>query len=404
MNERRYDADYLRVGAFMLLILYHVGQYYVADWGWHIKSESQSEFLQIIMTWSNQWRMQLLFLISGLVLALIEPRISSRQLLKVRNTRLGVPLLFGIFVIVPPQLYFQLIQFEGYNDSYLNFMLMYVNPNNELYPQHQHTPLGLATWNHLWYLPYLFVYSVIYVMLKPMLQKINWGNLDGSVTVVTLFLAYISLQTIAGLVVKPYFPQHQNLISDWYSHCIYLTAFFFGYMLARLPKRWDSIREHRRIWLGLAVLHYIILITLYRDTFGFFAENPYAELPILIKAGVQWLIYTNIAAWLFTMIGYAAQYLRKGHAVLTYMNEAILPWYILHQTLIILFAVWMAQFNLNAGIEAVILIVLTVVGCGMGYELVKRNNITRWLFGLKINPSKKRPATRAELITEKPVP
>ena len=218
---------------------------------------------------------------------------------------------------------------------------------------------------------------------------------------VALFLGYIALQTLAGLVVKPHFPQHQNLISDWYSHCIYLTAFFFGYMLAKLPKRWDSICEYRRVWLGLAVGHFIILLTLKHDTFGFFAAHPYQELPILLKAVIQWLIYTNIAAWLFTLIGYAAMYLRKSHPALTYMNDAILPWYILHQTLTILFAIWLGFFDLGPVIEPVLLIILTVAGCGLGYELIKRNNFSRWLFGLKVQESNNRVAIEPNLKTSK---
>ena len=66
MKTRRYDLDWLRVLAFGLLILYHTGMFYVADWGWHVKSVHQSEWLQLPMLLSNQWRMPLIFLVSGL--------------------------------------------------------------------------------------------------------------------------------------------------------------------------------------------------------------------------------------------------------------------------------------------------------------------------------------------------
>ena len=63
---RRHDIDALRALAFGLLILYHLGMLYVFDWGWHIKSPYQSEWLQVPMLFLNRWRMHLVFLVSGL--------------------------------------------------------------------------------------------------------------------------------------------------------------------------------------------------------------------------------------------------------------------------------------------------------------------------------------------------
>ena len=73
---RRYEMDWLRVLVFGLLIFYHIGMYYVSDWGWHIKSQHQSEWLQNIMLWSCQWRMSLLFLISGSAVAFLLRKMS----------------------------------------------------------------------------------------------------------------------------------------------------------------------------------------------------------------------------------------------------------------------------------------------------------------------------------------
>ena len=42
--QRRHDLDWVRVCAFALLVLYHVGMYYVT-WDWHVKSPAASEAL-----------------------------------------------------------------------------------------------------------------------------------------------------------------------------------------------------------------------------------------------------------------------------------------------------------------------------------------------------------------------
>lgn len=85
ISNRRVYLDYLRVIAFALLILYHTGMYYVADWGWHIKSDHQSYFLQNLMILTNTWRMSLLFFISAITLALVEQRYSLGKLLFTRS-------------------------------------------------------------------------------------------------------------------------------------------------------------------------------------------------------------------------------------------------------------------------------------------------------------------------------
>ena len=105
--SRRYDLDWLRVLAFGLLILYHVGKFYAADSGWHVKSAHTAEWLQYPMLFSNQWRMSLLFVISGLALSFVWGRYSPGKLALRRAWRLLVPLVFGMAFVVAPQPYYE---------------------------------------------------------------------------------------------------------------------------------------------------------------------------------------------------------------------------------------------------------------------------------------------------------
>ena len=63
-SPRRHDLDWIRVGAFVLLILYHVGMFYV-PWDWHVKSSHEVPGLIPAMLLTNPWRLTLLFLVSG---------------------------------------------------------------------------------------------------------------------------------------------------------------------------------------------------------------------------------------------------------------------------------------------------------------------------------------------------
>src|SRR5690606_40061762 len=103
--QRRPDTNALRALALASLIAYHCGMAYVSEWDWHVKSSYLQEWLQWPMLAMNRWRMALLFLISGLAMGLYRPARQPGRFAWERTLRLLLPLLFGMFVIVPVQAY-----------------------------------------------------------------------------------------------------------------------------------------------------------------------------------------------------------------------------------------------------------------------------------------------------------
>ena len=382
-DDRRYDIDWLRSLAFILLIFYHIGQFYVADWGWHVKSAYQSEFLKNIMLLVNQWRMPLIFLISGVALSLVEPKINNMQLLKIRFVRVFVPLVFGMYLIVPPQLFFELIQNENFAGSYWEFFSFYIDPSTQMYPQKQYSPLGLLTWNHLWYLAYLWHYTLLYLLLKPILVRINW-NLFTSKIPGWLIVVFLScLLSLYTMYLEPLYPKTHALFGDWYNHAYSLTFFLAGYVLAKSTDAWDKIIQNRRIWLVMSVIGYVVIVCRFNRIMGF--DIDYAESSDIVKFALHSLWSFNKLFWILMIIGYAGHYLNKASLVLSYINEAILPWYILHQSIIIIVAMSLAEFSLGGFWEPVLIILFTIGICGVSYELIKRIKLTRFIFGMKLN-------------------
>ncbi len=109
MTDRRYDLDWLRIIAFGLLILYHCGMFYVS-WDWHVKSRFASDAIEPLMMLTNPWRLTLLFLISGAATRFMADKMSVWKLTGSRMGRLWPPLLLAMFVIVPPQSYFEIVE------------------------------------------------------------------------------------------------------------------------------------------------------------------------------------------------------------------------------------------------------------------------------------------------------
>jgi len=389
IDNRRYDIDWLRVLAFILLIFYHIGQFYVADWGWHVKSTYQSGFLKNIMLLINQWRMPLIFLISGLALSLVEDKIDRIQLFKVRLTRVFIPLLLGMFIIIPPQVYYELVQSESYSAGYFEFIKLYLNSNTSMYFEHQlltsriGLPFGLITYNHLWYLLYLFTYTLVYIAIKPLLLRINWQKISKDVSAITIFAVPLILILLYDFILLRYFPDDTFvLIGDWYNHALYFTVFMLGYALAKTPNVWKTLIEYRKTWLILAITSYVLVIIRFNRVLGF--DVDYATSSMITQFFITFIWSANKVFWLLCILGFAGAYLNKKHPMLTYMNDAVLPWYILHQTFIIIFAMWLAKLELGPVLEPVLLIIFTFIGCALGYEAIKRFTVSRIVFGMKI--------------------
>jgi len=156
IKQRRYDLDWLRVSAFYILILYHVGMIFV-PWDFHIKNSQTAEWFETWMAFLSQWRLPLLFMISGIVINYSLGKRSGNEFIRERLKRLLIPPVFGMLVIVPPQIYYERI-FNGVQYvSYWDFWktVFHLQP----FPQ------GNFSWHHLWYVVYILVYSLIAVPL-----------------------------------------------------------------------------------------------------------------------------------------------------------------------------------------------------------------------------------------------
>ncbi|NUR10868.1 MAG: acyltransferase family protein, partial [Bradyrhizobium sp.] len=156
-SERLIDLDWVRILAFGLLIFYHVGMLYVS-WGFHIKSVHRLTWLEPLMLFLNPWRLSLLFLVSGVATRFMLDKSGLASLAGARSVRLLIPLIFGMLAIVPPQSYLQIVESLGYPAGFIDF---YARHYFAFGAQFCPNPcIVLPTWNHLWFVVYLWVYTM----------------------------------------------------------------------------------------------------------------------------------------------------------------------------------------------------------------------------------------------------
>ena len=266
--ERRIDLDWVRIGAFGLLIFYHVGMLYVS-WGFHIKSVHRVTALEPLMLVLNPWRLSLLFLVSGVATRFMLRKSAPGSLLRARSVRLLIPLVFGMLVIVPPQAYDQIVESLSYPAGFLDFYTRhYLAFGTQFCPS---PCLVLPTWNHLWFVVYLWVYTMSLgglLMMAPALVPWLEEKLAKALSGVLLLVVPSILFAIYRLTVLPSFPSTHALFGDWYNHALFATVFLIGFLLARMETFWDAVERQRWIALGLAVVSYLSFLAVWSGKIG----------------------------------------------------------------------------------------------------------------------------------------
>jgi surface polysaccharide O-acyltransferase-like enzyme len=337
--------DALRVMALGLLIAYHVGMYYVT-WDWHLKSPFASTTLEPWMRLVNPWRMSLLFLISGAVTAILLRR-GAPGLLGLRLGRLGLPLAAGVLVIVPPQSYWQVVEQMGYRGSYLDFLPLYLG-GHEGFCKTAGPCLTLPTWNHLWFLPYLMVYTLVLwasVRLAPSWLERTGLRLSGSLSALTLLVAPWLLLAAGRLALRPWFDVTHALVDDALAHAQYLPAFIAGAIFARTPGAWPAIARLRVTALLVMLGAWLFLLS---------AQDVPVPPLRMVYAAQQW-------AGVIAALGFAWVHLNRPKPWLNRLATRIFAVYVLHQTLVILLAAAIRPLALRPFAEGPLLIVGTVM-------------------------------------------
>jgi glucans biosynthesis protein C len=368
--ERQYGLDWLRIGAFAILIFYHIGMFFV-PWGWHIKTAEPIEWLTWPMMAVNPWRLSLLFLISGIVSrSLIAKLASPSGFASSRSSRLLIPLIAGIAIFVVPQPWVELRDQGTYSQGLLHFWI------------HDYAEFGtsrgtpLPTWNHLWFVAYLWVYSMALAALAclPATVRQNAQEIFDQLFSGWLLIALpVAWLLFARAMLHPIFGETHALTDDPYGHAIYGFTFFFGVALARSKPAWDLIGDvwERLLWVAFAAITLKFTIQICEGQAQFLEA---------LKAGAR-----AIFAWtmILGLMGMAQKHLNYDGPTRRYLTEAIFPYYIAHQTIIVVVGYYVKQASVGPSLEFGWIMLSTLIGCFLTYEIGRRINLLRPFLGLK---------------------
>jgi hypothetical protein len=366
---RRYDLDWLRVLVFALLILFHVGMFF-NPWGWHIKNNVIYDWLRYPMYFLSQWRLSILFVISGMGTCFALSFRSGRVFAMERIKRLGLPLVVGMILIVPPQVYFERLSTGQFQGTYTQFYFWEAFAG--IYPE------GNFSWHHLWFLPYLLIYSLLlaplFVYLRNNPEQAFLGWIKKCLSTRFGWLILVFPLYLAEALLEPFFPVTHALVNDWFTFINFMILFFYGFLFILIGDEfWQRVDELKFRAFLTGILFFTLLLTIRQ-----FEDNIY------IHFTEAFIKVINFLAWIVAIFGYGAKYLNQKSTLLTYCNTAVYPFYILHQTITVGLGYYMMNWQTSFFLKFSILAVGTFFFSWLLYEfIIKRINFLRPLFGLK---------------------
>lgn len=370
--QRRFDLDWLRVIAILTVFIFHSTRFF-DTFDWHVKNATTYPWVQMWTMFQSNWGMPLIFVISGASLYFSVGKIV--KFIRSKLMRLFVPLAVGIFSHVMIGVYLERLTHHQFTGSFFQFIPAYFQG---LYPSGNFAWMGL----HLWYLLVLFVYSLVFLPLFYLLKNrwekgLRWfGSLFALPGMMYLLAVPIILLAV---FIDPNTAWGGRYWGGWSLLC-YIPFLWYGFLLISHQGLQERVKSWRWVSFGLAIVCTASLISLY----GKLGDPLYGSFNYKI---IFSLFGMNAWLWVLTIMGTGMTYLNFYRPALFYANQAVLPFYILHQTVLLILGYYVTRWQIP-DIAKYVLIACTGFALVMVlYEfLIRRINILRVLFGMKPNP------------------
>ena len=361
-SERRYDLDWLRVLGVLLLVPFHVALIFVLQpyTIMYIRDVVNSPTLSVITGFIHMWHMPMLFMISGAATYFALGVRSAGEYIHERFMRLLVPLVFGLLTFVPLTIYIQHSKVLSLQQGYLGFFHIDLNQLDGM--------SGAFTPAHLWFILYLFVFSLVGLPIFQWLRAEKGRRVIerlGTARQVRLSLIVwgipLTLAAATGIL---------GAMNPLY----YFLIFFYGFVLASNTRFQQAVDRLTWVMLGYGAL--AATLNAIAPTESFTAWTP------------QWvalgLIY-QMGRWALTLatLGLGHRFLNFTNHVLRYASEAAMPFYLLHMTFSVLTGYFVIQLDAPVAFKYPLIVLIATGLTIVAYELVRRWNVTRLLFGMK---------------------
>lgn len=367
-SNRRYDLDWIRTLVVLLVLPFHSLLVFVQNPGTvvYMKDTMDCSVCNSVAGFIAVWQMQLLFVIAGMSTAFALAKRSGGQYLLERVVRLLVPFLFGIATLVPAMTYITQVA-QGKTLTFWQHYARFFTLSPDLSGRS-----GTFTPAHLWFILFLFLFSVIALPLFLLLRS-HWsqGILRG--------MAWLFVKPMGLLLLgMPLIAAGRTDFLDAQNPIYYITVFITGYIMATDERYQKAIARDWPYFLVLGVL----LEILRQSGQSLTASSPLAQ--------TLWglAFEANSWVWVLAILGAGQRFLSVGSRSLRYLSEASYPFYILHLLVLTVVTFFAVRIPLGVLLKLLLINAVSFALTFALYEAARRIAPLRFLLGMKtLHPS-----------------
>lgn len=349
-NKRLYYIDWLRVLVVLALIPFHASLTYLRYGIVYIKEPVSGlaalPFL-IIEVPLGDFFMTLMFFVSGVASFYSFKNRGAGIYIGERAQKLMFSFGLGYFLLCPVMSYIQAI-YEGFHGGFISFL-----PHFFWYdPFHYHG------YGHLWFLLYLFVFSLICVPLFRRWQRqrneSRIGRIGAFLSQGNRLLLPISFIILLELYLRPlYHPDAFIIVGDWANVTVYLSLFIFGYVYAadaRIQRKVNEYFKPSMVFgaLSLATLYYVNI-----NSQMFYSDAAHLTSLWVLAKGVY------ECAGIIFLLNFGRLYLNRKSRVLGYLNRESFKIYVFHYLPVNFFTWLFMDFEAHIFVKFLLVVVLS---------------------------------------------
>ena len=332
MRQRRHDIDNLRTFCILLLVPYHAAMAFncwgEANYVWFGESRALSAFVTVV----SPWYMAALFLAAGLSARFSLQKRGMTGYVKERIKKLLIPLIAGIFTVVAALTYYADRWHNGYTGNFFSHYQIFITRITDLTGYD-----GGFTPGHLWFLLYLFLISMLTLVVSKLqekfLKQVHWNT--PSVWKVWLF----GLLPVIG---KPVLDIGGKSIGA------YLMFFLIGYYVFYREDVTGFLKKYFSLHLVIFLIADLFNVYLFC-----YCKDLHAVMNTVCMFAAQWF-------GILTVVGFFAKFLNFSNERTAFLCQNSFAFYILHFVFLVA-----AQFCFSRYTSSTVLLFL--VPCVVAY-------------------------------------
>jgi len=372
---RRWDIDWLRVICIFFVFVIHSSLPFDPTYSYPMKNDFHSHALGFFNFWQRGWIMPLVMLLAGSSVWFSLKKRTNEQYIKERINRVLLPVAICIPIFVSFQVYLERLYHGQFTGSFFQFFPHFFNG---IYPN------GNFSYHHLWFLVYLFSYSLVTLPLFRFLKSDSGNRCLKRVagwcqTPATIFLFVIPL-IIGQLILGQTYPKVHNFYNDLAWHWQLLSSFILGFILISDSRFQQAIEKMWKVALVLGIASNVILY-FYNDLYVQIINNVYPH----------WLdfffgtVLHRLGSWscIIALLGFSQTFLNFRNKVLDYTSEAAYPFYIVHPSAVGIMIYFILPMDIGLWVKWLLILPLSLLLSIATFEILKRWSFTRFIIGLR---------------------